>query len=54
MADCISVSVRMGHFLCTDGTSPDSPWSVELNPSIQYDTADHISLSVRIGRFSMA
>ena len=23
-------------FSCTDGTSLDSPWYVELNPSIQY------------------
>ena len=35
MADRISISVRTGHFSRTDGTSPDSPWSVELNPSIQ-------------------
>ncbi|KAF8048192.1 hypothetical protein N665_2619s0001 [Sinapis alba] len=35
MADRIGLSVRTGHFSCTDGTSPDSPWSVELNPPIQ-------------------
>ena len=36
MANRIIISIRMGYFSCTDGTIPDSPWSVELNPSIHY------------------
>ena len=47
MADLIILSVCMGHFSCTDGTSLDSPWSIQ---AIQM--ADRIIISVRMGHFS--
>ena len=54
MADRIILSIRMDHFSGIDRTSPDSPWSVELNTSIQHGNADHIILSVRNFQFFMA
>ena len=47
MADGISLSVRMGHFSCTDGTSSDGPWSVQA-----VQMADRIIISICMGHFS--
>ena len=54
MADCISLSVRMGHFHVLMGPilTVHGPLSEDLTFST--DKADHISLSVRMGLFSMA
>ena len=49
-----SLSVCMGNFSSIDGTSPDSPWSIELILPFSTDKTDHISLLVCMGRFFIA